>query len=385
MRILRIVTRPNVGGPMRQALALWHAHQATGDRTLLVTGWCEADEAAFDLGASGVPLLTPAEVEAHGVDAVGLCVVDTLRRALNPLRDLAAQRALQRLMRAFRPDVVHTHTSKAGVLGRRAAWHEHVPCVAHTFHGHVLLDYSGRLLSYAARLVERRLAEHSDRLFCVSQSCREELAALGVAAGAEVVQPAVPTTAFVQIDRARARQALGVEPGVPLLGFVGRMVPIKRPELFAALCRALPGVRGIALGDGPLQEELRGGGSLHVMPSDPHPERIVGALDALILPSRREGFPIAGIEAAAAGVPTFGFAVPGLVDLDRALGGGFVVDEARGLDGLIARLRQHLDAGCPRIGPLGPALAAACDPRVVAVRLREAYRATLASKGRSVP
>ena len=381
MRILRIVTRPNVGGPMRQALALWHAHQASGDRTLLVTGRCEEDEAAFDLGASGVPLLSPAEVEARGADAVGVCVVDTLRRALNPLRDLGAQRALGRLVRAFRPDVVHTRTSKAGVLGRRAAWHERVPCVAHTFHGHVLLDYAGRLLSYAARLVERRLAERSDRVFCVSESCREELAALGVAGAAEVIHPAVPTTAFAQVDRVRAREALGVEPGVPLLGFVGRMVPIKRPELFAALCRALPGVQGIALGDGPQVDDLRSGGALRVMGSDPHPERIVGALDALILPSRREGFPIAGIEAAAAGVPTFGFAVPGLVDLDRALGGGFAVEEAEGIEGLIARLRRHLEAGCPRIGPLGGELAKACDPRVVAARLSDAYRATLASKG----
>ncbi len=178
MRILRIVTRPNVGGPMRQALALWHEHAALGERTLLLTGRCGDDEPSFDLDASGVPRLSPSEAIARGRDAEGLCVVPSLGRAIRPVADLRPLRELLAVIRAVEPQVVHTHTSKAGWLGRLAASRARVPVVAHTFHGHVLADYTGGIAARILRGIERQLAGRTDLLFAVSASCESELRAL---------------------------------------------------------------------------------------------------------------------------------------------------------------------------------------------------------------
>ena len=140
-RILRVLTRPNVGGPMRQAVALWHEHRQLGLRSLLVVGKCAESEAGFDLERTGIPQCTLADLERNPERAEGLLELAALGRALQPGSDVRAALQLRRVARAFRPDVVHTHTSKAGLLGRDAAWRSGAPVVAHTFHGHVLRDY----------------------------------------------------------------------------------------------------------------------------------------------------------------------------------------------------------------------------------------------------
>src|SRR5690606_7996391 len=166
LRVLRVVTRPNLGGPARQAFALWHAHRALGVPTLLVTGVCRRGEPAFDLEAHGLPRLGCEEAVALGRDALGVCVLERLGRAVAPWSDLRALSALRALVASFAPDVVHTHTSKAGVLGRLAA--RDAAVVAHTFHGLVLRDYWSWPLARAARLIEQWLARRTDLLFAVS-------------------------------------------------------------------------------------------------------------------------------------------------------------------------------------------------------------------------
>ena len=384
MRVLRVVTRPNVGGPMRQALALWHAHDAQGVQTLCVTGVCAPDESAFDLAAAGVPLLTPAETKAAGTAAAGFCVLPSLRRAIHPLRDRRARRELATLIASFRPDVVHTHTSKAGWLGRPLARALGVPVVAHTFHGLVLTDYVGRLRSALLRASERRLARITDLCIAVSASCAAELTALRITDRAQVLPPAVPTAAFARAERRSARAALGVGDATQLLGFVGRFVPIKRPLLFAELLQHLPAAHGIALGDGPLGAALataatRCGDRLRILPTSQRPDSIVAALDLLVLPSRREGFPIVGVEAAAAGVPTIGFDVPGVRDLVDASGAGTCVPERAGIAGLAAAVRGFVAGDCPAPGDRARALIDACSPSRVAERLREAYAGKLSA------
>src|SRR5688572_21610953 len=202
---MRILTRPNLGGPTQQAIALWHAMQDAGTATLLVTGAVGSDEAMLSPADAGVPELSLAAALAAGPAARGWVVVPELGRGIAPLRDRRAEAMLRALARTFAPDVVHTHTSKAGWLGRRAARATGGAVVVHTFHGHVLQDYFARPIAALWRWLERRAATRTDVLLAVSASCADELAAAGVAPRERfvVVPPAVavPTA----LDRIVAR------------------------------------------------------------------------------------------------------------------------------------------------------------------------------------
>src|SRR5436190_21703078 len=113
----------------------------------------------------GVPVLSLDAAIAAGENACGWVQIPALVRGPAPLGDRRARSALRALMRSLQPDVVHTHTSKAGFVGRRAALAENVPVVAHTFHGHVLQDYFPRPIAWWLRALERRLAARTDLLF----------------------------------------------------------------------------------------------------------------------------------------------------------------------------------------------------------------------------
>jgi glycosyltransferase involved in cell wall biosynthesis len=346
MRVLRILTRANMGGPMRQAVNLWHEDSGAGLQTLIAVGSCPAQETEMPIEA--IPVLDAASLTP---DSRGVVRVSRLGRASRPWRDVMAVFELRRLIKTFRPDVVHTHTSQAGFFGRRAAFAERVPVIAHTYHGHVLSDYYSRPVSAVFRHLEMRLARRTDALFAVSESCRSELHGLGVGAGRiEVLPPAVDVASFARASRAEARAALDLPPGDFAIGMVGRLVPIKRPEWFvqlvAQLGSAMPGVRGFVFGDGPLAGELASqsangaGGRLELRGATAEVERYLVGLDALVLCSRREGCPLVALEAFAAGVPVIGFDVPGVRDVLGAWGAGLSVPEASGVAGLAAAARR---------------------------------------------
>ena len=115
---MRILTRPNLGGPTRQAIALWHEHRRSHVRTLLVTGAVGRGENALAPSDEGVPSLSLPEALARGEAAEGWVTLPWLGRGIAPIADLRARAALRKLVAAVRPDVVHTHTSKAGWIGR---------------------------------------------------------------------------------------------------------------------------------------------------------------------------------------------------------------------------------------------------------------------------
>lgn len=375
-RVLRVLTRPNVGGPTRQMIALFHACATRGWQTLLAVGECRG-EPAIDLAAHGLPRLP---LDAVTRDAHGYVVVPNLQRAPHPWRDVRARAQLAMLCRAFGPDVVHTHTSKAGVLGRAAARAARVPVTAHTFHGHVLKDYFGSLRASLARRVEARLARQTDLLFAVSPSCAEELAALGVAPHERftVVPPAVDVSPFLRGDRAAARAELGLTPDALVLGFVGRLVPIKRPELFAATVARLPGALGLVFGDGELRAQMPWSARLRHVGATDRLSALLPACDALVITSRREGCPLAAVEAFAADVPVVGIDVPGVHDVLGPWGAGVLVPEERGVRGLVAALERL------REGPHRAVLVAAARgslrrfaPAAVAAALTDAYEDAL--------
>ena len=339
MRVMRVLTRPNVGGPTMQAIALWHAHRELGARTVLAVGTCLSSETAVDLRAHGIPQLDPREL---GPSSEGFFVVDGLGNRRSPWAHRRARLVLCDAMRNVRPDVVHTHTSAAGFVGRRAAKAAGVQRTVHTFHGIVLRDYFSPLVSWALLRLEARLAQSTSALVAVSPSCRAELVELGVAKEDRiaVVPPAVPLPDF--LPRAEARRRLGLPLDAFVVAAYGRLVPIKRTEAFLQALAAMPDARGDVHGDGPRMSSL-----VRIAPSNvtfrsasADARACMAAYDALVLPSRREGCPLVAIEAFAAGVPVVGFDVPGVCDALGPWGSGILVPESHGSEGLASALRS---------------------------------------------
>jgi glycosyltransferase involved in cell wall biosynthesis len=319
IRVVRLFSRLNIGGPSVHVILLTAGLTARGYRTRLVVGQETAQEGNLrDLAAEkGVP--------CERLDALG--------REIRVISDIRALWGLYRVIRDFRPSVVHTHAAKAGLLGRVAARLAGVPVVVHTYHGHVLRGYFGPVKTAVFRALEALLSRLSDALIAVSEAVKEDLVELSVARAERirVVPLGLDLERFTEaLPRGGLRTATGVSADVPLVGMVGRLVPIKDVPTFlraAAFVReARPDVRFALVGDGEEREALErtteqlgltGALSFHGWRRDM--EAVYGDLDVVVNSSRNEGTPVALIEALASARPVVATRVGGTADL---LGGG---------------------------------------------------------------
>jgi glycosyltransferase involved in cell wall biosynthesis len=342
-----------MGGPAHHVALLSGLLDRDRYETLLLHGEVGAGEASL-------------EAVAHSLDA-RLEAVPGLRPELRPADDLRALVALVRTVRSFRPDIVHTHTAKAGMLGRLAAVlaGRPRPVIVHTYHGHVLEGYFGTVVTAGYRTVERGLARVSDRLIGVSQSTVDDLVRMRVAPRERftVVPLGLELGRFLSLDpRPEGDDVVAL--------YAGRLVPIKRVDvLIRALAQARAAgaaLRLVVLGDGELRPELeRLARDLGVAPQvaflgyrdDVVP--YLEAADVAVLSSANEGTPVALIEAAAAARPLVGTRVGGVADVvapgtgrlvesgdERALAGALVelaFDRGLRLE-LGARAREHVRA-----------------------------------------
>ena len=323
VRVLRAIARLNVGGPAMHVSLLSAGLEARGFRTTLVTGRVEAGEAD----------MTDYALE-RGVTPV---VVRALGRSVSPLADLRSFGELLSLVRRARPDVVHTHTAKAGALGRLAAALCGVRVRIHTFHGHVFHGYFGAAATQLVLLAERTLGLLSHRVLAVSEEVGRDLAGVyGVVPPGkiEVVPLGLDLEAFAAAGRGEGRGALRAEIGAaadePLVGITGRLVPVKDHAFFleagAALLREEPRARLVVIGSGPLEEELRARaralgieGRVHFLGWRRDTARLTADLDVAALTSLNEGTPVALIEAAAAGLPVVSRDVGGVASALRGV------------------------------------------------------------------
>jgi glycosyltransferase involved in cell wall biosynthesis len=266
--------------------------------------------------------------ESRGITPI---VVPDMRgqAALKP-GDVRALRQILAVIRDVRPHIVHTHTAKAGFLGRAAARLGGVPIVVHTYHGHVLSGYYGPLMNQALRRMEQALAWTTDRLVAVSDRVRDDLVRFGVARHDRitVIPLGLDLAPFLEADRLRGefRAEIGLPAGTPLVGIVGRIFPIKNHRLFldaAARVGARHGdARFVVVGDGSLRPEIErraielGIGARVIFTGWRQDlARICADLDLLVVSSDNEGTPVSAIEAMAAGRPVVATRVGGLVDL----------------------------------------------------------------------
>ena len=231
--------------------------------------------------------------------------VPGLGRSPRTLDDARALAFLIAEVRRRRPDVVHTHTAKAGALGRVAARAARVPVVVHTFHGHLLHGYFSKRATQAVVATERALAHGTDRLVAVGEQVRDDLLAQRVGRPAQyaVIPPGVrlPTPP----TRLAARRQLGVAPEATVVASVGRLIGIKRPDRMLAVAARLPQVIFIVAGEGPLLEQMRREAPPNVrfLGWRRDVEVVHAAADVALLTSDNEGMPLSLIEAALCGTP----------------------------------------------------------------------------------
>ncbi|MBY0276539.1 glycosyltransferase [Candidatus Binatia bacterium] len=317
--MLRIIARLNVGGPALHTVLLNERLPRERYDGRLVTGVADPSEGDY--------------LALHGrVADERLVRIPSLGRELSATRDLRTLAALLALVRRVRPHVVHTHTAKAGTLGRLAAILAGVPVRVHTFHGHVFDGYFSPAKTRAFLAVERALARRTERILTVSDHVRDELLALGIGRPEQVtvVPLGLDLAPFTRAEEERGalRRELRVGDDTPLVGIVARLVPIKAHEVFldaaARIAARVPTCRFVVVGDGERREELTAharelgiGERVHFLGWRADLVRVHADLDVMLLTSRNEGSPVALIEAMAAGLPVVATAVGGVPDLVR--------------------------------------------------------------------
>jgi glycosyltransferase involved in cell wall biosynthesis len=324
VRVLRVITRLNVGGPAIQAITLSDRLTSRGFDTLLVHGQLGA-------GEGDMRYLLPSSVAVRALPA--------LRRPLAPAYDAIALAQLLDLMRDFRPDIVHTHMAKAGTLARsaaaiynRTAGRGRRARVVHTYHGHVLEGYFSAGKTRLFLGIERALARLTDRIIAISPRIKTELLdayRIGRREQYRVVPLGFDLDGLAAIDEAArltSRAALALPDGSAVVTTVGRLTAIKNQRLFLDAAKRIavdhPGAVFLIVGDGELRGELEAEAAalgiaarVRFLGWRRDLETIYGATDVFLLTSRNEGTPVALIEALAAGCAGVSTDVGGVADV----------------------------------------------------------------------
>ncbi|MBV8207626.1 MAG: glycosyltransferase [Acidobacteria bacterium] len=307
-KVVQIITRLNIGGTSRLVCAL-NERLSGSFGTGLVHGCVAPGEASM------AALLGPAGSATY---------VPEMSRKISLRSDIRAFWKILRLLRDVRPQIVHTHTAKAGALGRVAARLAGVPLIVHTYHGHIFEGYFGRLGTSLCLLAERLLARITTRLVAISPAQATELSSIYKLAAPEKFS-IVPNGFELRSLRHRRdalRRKWGFRDSDFVIAWVGRMEPIKNVELLAAVVRLsarLPQARFLIAGDGPRRKALE---SLITNCSNAvltgwvrDVAEIWAAADVALLTSNNEGTPTVLIEAMAAAVPFVSTNVGGVCDM----------------------------------------------------------------------
>ncbi len=314
MNVAHVITRLIIGGAQENTLltAIGQQHDY-GDRVTLITGPGLGPEGSLEDRA-----------RQAGIDLV---LLPQLRRSLHPARDWSSYRAILNTLGHLKPDIVHTHSSKAGILGRRAAWKLGLPCV-HTIHGASFHFGQSRLAYAVYRHAEKIAAAWTDHFISVCDEMTNEYVAAGIAPANRftTVYSGFETGPFLQPPRTpqSVRDELGVKPHEILIGKVGRLFPLKGHEFLLAaapeIIRQIPHARFLIVGDGILRAQFEA--QLREQDIDQHfiftglvpPEQIpelIHAMDVLVHLSQWEGLARVLPQALIAGKPAVTFDVGG--------------------------------------------------------------------------
>ena len=323
---MRLIARLNVGGPAIHTTLLTKYLNPARFQSTLVAGRVSPAEGDMSYLA-----------EHYDVQPVYL---PELGREIHWRNDFIAFWKMFRLLRQIRPIIVHTHTAKAGMLGRLAAKLAGVPIIVHTFHGHVFHSYFNRRKTQFFLAIERFLARFTDAVITLSPKQRQEILGYGIGRPDKVcaIGLGLDLQAFVDSKgvRGRLRRELQLKPDVPLVGIVARLVPVKGFPYFLqavkfVLAKHPECVFAIA-GDGELREALEKEAedlgireSLRFLGFRQNLPEVYADFDFAVLSSLNEGLPVTLIEAMAAGKPVVATDVGGVGDLVQSGKSGFLV------------------------------------------------------------
>lgn len=313
--IARVIARLNVGGPAIQAILMTETFNRRGFRSILLTGEVPAGEASMEYLAV-----------KKGVRPIKL---HSMSRQISIAKDLIALWKLWLTFIQEKPTIVHTHTAKAGTLGRIAAIMARVPVRVHTFHGHVFQGYFPKPVTALFIAIERALGRHTDCIITVSESQKKELSEKFKIAGPEkidVVPLGFELEPFLEVDGPRSvfRCSLCCNEQIPLVGWVGRFASIKAPDLLldSAIECAPELAHFVMVGDGELRSSCEStirnrnlSSRVMIVGWRRDLPNIYSDLDLVVLTSHNEGTPVALLEAMASSRPFIATDAGGIRDL----------------------------------------------------------------------
>ena len=298
IRVMQVIARMNVGGPAVLVADLMRNFDSGVVKAVLVTGFCDENESDYlDEVAKDVKVVR----------------VPGLGRSISPLGDVNAFFLLIKEIRKFKPDVIHTHTAKAGVLGRIAGLLA-APTAkrVHTFHGHLLHGYFSKNKTKLVILVEKFLALITHRIIAIGNSVKKDLVDAGIGENSkyEVIFPGLQPLKIS--SKEAAKKSLDLEPNKTYLVFIGRLTRIKRPDRLLEIARYLnsnyPNSQILIAGAGELLDPIKSKSESEGLPMTFLGWRndiglILSAGDIAILCSDNEGIPLTLIQASQAGLP----------------------------------------------------------------------------------
>ncbi|MFK7961761.1 MAG: glycosyltransferase family 4 protein [Phycisphaerales bacterium] len=354
LRIMHISTRLILGGSQENTLLSCAGQSDDGNTVSLVYGPIYGPEGS---------MLDRAQ--AHG----GIETIETphLVRQLSPRRDWLCQRDLRTLIRAWRPDVVHTHSSKAGILGRAAAWAERVPAVIHTIHGLAFHPYQAKWRNAIYIAAEKYAARRCHRILCVAGAMRDQALAAGVGRPEQyhIVWSGMETEHFLEApdDPAEVRASLGIAGDDFVVGTVSRLAELKgHDDVLDALGPAMqadPRMKLLWVGDGWWRDRLLARAdelgvreriiTTGLVPPTEIP-RFHRAMDVLIHASYREGLPRVVTQGMLSGLPVIAYDVDGTreVCIDGETGWLLSPGDREGIAAAVASIRDDGDAARAR-------------------------------------
>ena len=306
MKVTHIITRLVIGGAQENTLAtVLGLRQKPGVEVKLISGPTTGPEGSLEPEAAEIPGL--------------LTIVPDLVRPVHPLKDFIALRKLEKILRVQKPDIVHTHSGKAGILGRLAAKRAGVPVIIHTIHGPSFGKFQNAAANFIFRAAEKKAARATSHFIVVADAMKEQYLAAGIGSPEQYTRifSGFPLEPFLAAKNdLELRKKLGIAPDDFVIGKIARLFRLKgHDDLFAVapeLVRRNPKIKFLLVGDGEWRQKFeqqaeniglrRHFAFTGLIPPDEVPKH-VGVMDALVHLSLREGLPRALPQALAAGKP----------------------------------------------------------------------------------
>jgi len=292
MRIVHVIARFNQGGT-----ATWLSNLVLGQRIAGNQVWLLAGNVEHG------------ELEDPRFDILKGVRIGRMSRSISLLRDFLSFIELRKFLKVTNPDVINTHTAKAGLVGRLAALSlgKNRPIIIHTYHGHVLYGYFGSTVTLIFKIIERLLARSTDVILTSGLRVRNELleAGIGNLDQYRVVKPGVQP--IKKLNKTIARQKYKIPEAQLVIGWLGRFACVKRPDRVIELALHFPNLTFLLGGDGELFKEIKEGAPSNVVLAGwSEPNDIWSACDIALLTSNNEAQPISLVEAGTAGLPLIG-------------------------------------------------------------------------------